>query len=808
MPKPTVFDKVREELGLKGEYGQAVQAIFCNIAKGLPASALSHRPMLVSLVESGSFTAKQVEAALKYLKAHPEEPLDQAAFDKACGVGIVYSDAEIEEAIGKAAAATPGQNAFRCMGAVSRALPWLDGKDLKEKVEAYFASHAGELGAAAEAAGAAETAAKKAPAGASAAAGADPDAEPDLEALLLDAGFMMRPPDVAATLVQVPYDNRYTQLPEYAEQHRRFLEEQGAKVLTRFPPEPNGYLHLGHAKSLFINFGYAKIRGGKTYLRMDDTNPEKEEGEYIESIHECVKWLGYEPFKCTNTSDYFQRLYDIAVEMIARGQCYVDDQKPEQVAEYREKRLDPPCRSRPVEENARLFREMTMGLWPEGSLTLRMKIDMQADNPNLRDPIAYRVKFNAHPLTGDKWCVYPSYDFSHCLIDAFEHITHSICTLEFNVRRPSYDWLTHIVAGIKTSDGWECGYRPMQWEFNRLNVTYNVMSKRRLLRLVNEGRVSGWNDPRLLTLVGMRRRGYTPKIINKFVEVVGVSRGQQVIEFEVLEQVARIILDRQVGRAMVVLKPIRVKLVNWRNSKRPPNLDKAEYVLYPKDESRGKVSLPIGDEIYIDARDFREKADSTFYRLAPGRTCCLRYGPLIHCREVVREPNGEFSLICSCTFNKAVIEKAKAAAKKQKRPLTVIPWVSKRESHTAEVRVYERLFRSKNPYEVEGDWIDDLNPDSLKVYPNALVPGYVAKTAGFRETGYTHFQYERLGYFVTDEESTLEHPIFNRVVDMRIPDDFKPGAQPCGKCSEEQDEEWSEEWSDEAAGEPCVEGGK
>jgi len=764
MPRPTAFEAVRRQLGLEGEYGQAMQAIFCSIAKSFPAPALCHRPMLVSLVESGSFNAKQAEAAMKYLREHPEEPLDQAAFDRACGVGVCYSDEEIEEAIREAVAAAPGQNAFRCMGAVSRKLPWLEGRALKERIEKYFAS----LPSTASPATAETAAGAAAQAGPATEPTVGGEAEPTPEALLRDANFMMRPPDIAATLVQVPHDNRYTQLPEYAEQHQKFLDEVHAEVLTRFPPEPNGYLHLGHAKSLFVNFGYAKLRGGKTYLRMDDTNPEKEEQEYISSIHECVRWLGHTPFKCTNTSDYFQRLYDVAVELIARGQCYVDDQKPEQVAEYREKRLDPPCRSRPIEENARLFREMTMGLWPEGSLTLRMKIDMQSDNPNMRDPIAYRIKFSAHPLTGDKWCVYPSYDFSHCLIDAFEHITHSICTLEFNVRRPSYDWLTHIVAGIRTSDGWECGYRPMQWEFNRLNVTYNVMSKRRLLRLVNEHHVSGWNDPRLLTLVGMRRRGYTPEIINKFVEVVGVSRSQQTIEIGTLEQVARIILDRRADRAMAVLDPIRVELVDWNPAVDTPERTKISYPLHPKDEARGTVPLTLGKTLYIDSSDFRETNDKAFFRLAPDQPCILRHGPAITLKEVARDARGRLLLRCEHTFDQGVIQRMSADAKARGKSLIAIHWVPEQGSRRAEVRLYGNLFKSKNPYEVEGDWITDLNPHSLEVCSNALVPAHVAAVGDFSKSGYSHFQFERCGYFVVDEDSTPGHLIYNRVVSLKV----------------------------------------
>lgn len=312
----------------------------------------------------------------------------------------------------------------------------------------------------------------------------------------------------------VPTENRYEQLVEPGRAHEAFLREHGATVLTRFPPEPNGYLHLGHAKSMFINFGYARLRGGKTYLRLDDTNPERENAEYVAAIKDTMRWLGHEPFAVTHASDYFGRMYETALRLMAQGLLYVDDQTPDQVAAYREQRRDPPCRDRPPSESLRLFREMSMGLWPEGSLTVRMRINMQDDNPNMRDPIAYRIKYHDHQQCGDKWCVYPSYDFAHCLNDSFEHITHSICTLEFNIRRPSYDWLTHVAGG----------YRPMQWEFSRLNLTHTVMSKRRLLKLVNDHLVDGWNDPRMPTLVGLRRRGYTPTIINTFCQLCGVSR--------------------------------------------------------------------------------------------------------------------------------------------------------------------------------------------------------------------------------------------------------------------------------------------
>lgn len=572
------------------------------------------------------------------------------------------------------------------------------------------------------------------------------------------------PPVHAHSLEQVlsaiPLENRYTQLFKYKWQHADFLKELGAKVLTRFPPEPNGYLHLGHAKAMFVSFNFAKLHDGKTYLRMDDTNPEAESQEYIDSILNSVEWLGHKPFKYTHTSDYFRRLYDVAVELIRQGKAYVCDQTPEQISEYREKRLDPPRRDAPVEENLRLFEGMRCGLYKEGTYTLRLRINMQSDNPNMRDPVAYRIKFCPHPRTGHEWCIYPSYDFSHCLVDAFEHITHSLCTLEFNIRRDSYDWLTHVVHSFRTSDRFDVGYRPMQWEFSRLNVTHNVMSKRRLLKLVSDGYVDGWSDPRLLTLDGLRRRGFTPTIINDFCRTIGVSRNAQLIDYGLLEHVARLELDATAPRTMAVIAPIRVELLDFGSY--PEDTTPIEYPLHPKNAEMGTVQINLEKFIFISEDDFQEADHPSFYRLTPTQPVGLRYGPMIHVSEVV-STDGTLLLRCTHTWDQEAKEAMAKQMKQSKKQFTHIHWIGEEASRLAEVRLYSHLFMSANTGDLE-DWLSDLNPQSLVVKP-ARLSASVADSA--TPKSYARYQFERCGYFVSDESSTAESPVFNRITELR-----------------------------------------
>ncbi|CAL6101673.1 Glutaminyl-tRNA_synthetase [Hexamita inflata] len=718
--KKTTFDKTREQLSLpEGTYTSGQESCFNVIAKKLPKSAIPHTAEICNLVLSLNLNLKQVEAGMYFLAANAFE---LAAFKTACGVGVTYTPEEIEAFITDAVQKNPTAENFKILSIVSKQFPWAEAQKLQAFVQKACENRVVQK----------EEKAEK------------------VQKAAIPEGPTLMPLEQVYDII--PKCNRYEQLPEEQTKHEAFLKSINATILTRFPPEPNGYLHLGHAKSMFVNFGYAKLRGGKTYLRLDDTNPEKENEEYVEKIKEMCKWLGHEIFQITHASDYFQRLYDIAEDLIVKGHCYVDNQTPEQVAEFREKKMDPPCRFRPAEESLKLFREMRMGLWAEGTITLRMKIDMKNANPNMRDPIAYRIKFHDHQQSGDKWCIYPSYDYTHCLNDAFENITHSVCTLEFNIRRESYDWLTHIVGG----------YRPMQWEFSRLNITNTVMSKRRLLRLVNENFVNGWDDPRMPTLVGLRRRGFTPSVINQFCQLVGVSRNDQFIDYGLLEYVARQEFERTNDRAMAVLDPIKIELADYKEDK------EIEYPLHPADASKGMQKIKFGKTFFIEQSAFMNgNATPDFMELALDQPCALRYGPAIYVKEVVTEKNGQIKIIATHSWDAEEKQKLFKAMKAQKKTLLHLHWISENDSRVAEVRLYDVLFKSRDPMEVE-DWIADMNPNSLIVKDKARVPKYVAE-AGTQKDGvqYKMFQFERLGFFVVDEQSSNKKLIFNRTVALK-----------------------------------------
>lgn len=754
--KKTTFDKTREVLGLSPdiEYGAAAQSIFNIVAKKFPATAIAHRAYVVDLISKGQFSMKQANAAVEYLtgaaKAGSLGSLSLSAFNETCGVGKTYTPQEIEEAVAAAIEANKGKSMYVVLGHVSNALPWADGAVLKKAVQSIF-DPSTEL----------PTDGDKQP--------REGKPKPQTATPVQSSTTEIRLLPLDQVFSCIPENNRYEQLPEFAEQHKAFLARLNVDVLTRFPPEPNGYLHLGHAKSLFINFGYAgAVRNGKTYLRMDDTNPEKEKKDYIDSIHEAVAWLGHKPFSETNASDYFDRLLDIAFALIRRGKAYICTQTVAEVGQYREDRRDPPGRARTTAENLRIFKEMTLGIHPEGSYTLRLRMDMQSDNPNMRDPIAYRIKYSAHPHSHDRFCVYPSYDYSHCLVDAFEHITHSICTLEFGSRRESYDWVTHAVAGIVCRDGWVCGYRPMQWEFSRLNVTYNVMSKRRLLVLVSDGHVRGWDDPRLLTIMGIRRRGFTPSIVNTFCQVCGVSRAPQTIDYGLLEHVARLEFDRESDRTMACIDPIRCELVDYKEGdlSAAKDVEEIRYPLHPKDPARGTVPLHFGRVFFIDASDFAETTTKDFFRLTPAQPAALRYGPTIYVKDVVKSIDASgrtvVSLRCTHNWDMAVKERHTAEMKAQKKQFAHIHWISEEDSKVAEVRVYDRLFKSPNPYEPVGggEWITDVNPNSLVIHTDSRISSAVFEACK-NSKKYKNFQFERTGYYAVDQDSTEAHPILN-----------------------------------------------
>ena len=538
---------------------------------------------------------------------------------------------------------------------------------------------------------------------------------------------------------------------EIIEEHNR-SGRFGGRVHTRFPPEPNGYLHIGHAKSICLNFGIAQDYGGLTNLRFDDTNPVKEDTEYVESIKDTIHWLGFDwGEREYYASDYFEVLYQNAVRLIEKGKAYVCDLSPDEVREYRGTLTEPgresPYRNRSVEENLDLFRRMRAGEFPDGSRTLRAKIDMASPNLNLRDPIMYRILHAEHHRTGNKWCIYPMYDYAHCVSDSVEGITHSICTLEFEDHRPLYDWFL---------DELEL-YHPQQIEFARLNLTYTVMSKRKLLQLVQQNYVSGWDDPRMPTLAGMRRRGYTPEAIRKFADVVGVAKNNSVVDMELLEHVLRDDLNLRAKRRMAVLKPLKVVLDNYPADQ----VEEFEVPDFPQDpECTTSRKIPFGRELYIEQEDFMEVPPPKYFRLAPGSEVRLMNAYYITCTEVVKDADGQIIEV-HCTYDPETRGGMSADGRKVKG---TIHWVSAQHAIEAEVRLYENLFTKKDPYEVEEgqDFLDNLNPRSLEVLTSCkLEPALAQAVIG------ESYQFMRNGYFCLDSVDTREGQlVFNRTISL------------------------------------------
>ena len=521
------------------------------------------------------------------------------------------------------------------------------------------------------------------------------------------------------------------------------------RVQTRFPPEPNGYLHIGHAKSICLNFGLAKKYGGLCNLRFDDTNPVKEDVEYVDSIKEDVRWLGFEWAGEHYASDYFDQLYEWAKELIKKGLAYVDDQTQEQIRQTRGTVTVPgtesPWRNRSVEENLDLFERMRAGEFGDGEKVLRAKIDMAHPNMLLRDPIMYRILHSEHHRTGNKWCIYPMYDYAHGESDSIERITHSICTLEFDVHRPLYDWFIEKL-GIFPSH---------QYEFARLNLTYTMMSKRKLLQLVQEGIVTGWDDPRMPTISALRRRGYTPESIRMFADKVGVAKRDNVIDLGLLEFCVREDLNRRAERRMAVLDPLKVVITNYPESKQ----ETVECVNNPEDESAGRRGVPFGREILIERSDFMENPPKKYYRLSPGGEVRLRYAYLIRCDEVIRDAEGRVTEL-RCTYDP---ESAGGKSSDGRRVKGVIHWVSAAHAVRAEVRLFDRLFtrESLDDPEEGKTFLDYLNSESLRKVTGYLEPSLAEASVGDK------FQFERTGYFCMDRDSTPGRPVFNRTVTLK-----------------------------------------
>jgi len=534
------------------------------------------------------------------------------------------------------------------------------------------------------------------------------------------------------------------------------------RVHTRFPPEPNGYLHIGHAKAICLNFSLAQQYNGKCNLRFDDTNPVKEDTEYVDSIMEDIKWLGFkwdaEPYY---TSDYFEQLYDWAVKLINDGKAYVDDQSAAVIAEQKGTPTKPgtasPFRSRSVEENLDMFARMRAGEFKDGDKVLRAKIDMSSPNMHLRDPLMYRIMHAHHHRTGDAWCIYPMYDYAHGESDYLEGITHSICTLEFEVHRPLYEW---FVGNITDTE-----YQPKQREFARLNLSYTVMSKRKLLQLVNENHVSGWDDPRMPTISGLRRRGYTPNSIKNFADTIGVAKRNNVIEVAVLEHCVREDLNKTAPRVMAVLNPVKLVLTNYPEAQE-------EFVSIennPEDPESGSREIPFSRELYIEREDFMEDAPKKFFRMTPGREVRLKAGYIVMCEKAVKDADGNITEI-HATYDP--LSKSGSGSEESKRKVKgTLHWVSIKHAAKAEVRIYDRLFNDEAPdSHKEKDFLEFINADSLQILDNCFVEPSLKDSKAE-----DHFQFQRLGYFSTDKDSSAEKLIFNRTVSLK--DSFSKGKK-------------------------------
>ncbi|KAK4605936.1 hypothetical protein RGQ29_000287 [Quercus rubra] len=752
---------VIHEAGVTDGCSRTVGNLIYTVATKYPANALVHRPTLLQYVVSSKIkTTAQLDAALSFFGTTASEDLRLNEFEEACGVGVEVSVEEIEQAVNEVFEENKNvileqryrTNVGELLGQVRRRHPWGDPKIVKQFVDAKLLDLLGERTAADNEKPSKKKKDKPAKVEEKTVAVVTPEQPPEenLNPFLI----FPQPEENFKVHTEVFFSDgsvlRCCNTKELLEKH---LKATGGKVLTRFPPEPNGYLHIGHAKAMFIDFGLAKDRGGGCYLRYDDTNPQAEKKEYIDHIEEIVQWMGWEPLKITYTSDYFQDLYDLAVELIRRGHAYVDHQTPDEIKEFREKRMNSPWRDRPVSESLKLFEDMRKGLIEEGKATLRMKQDMQSDNYNMYDLIAYRIKFTPHPHAGDKWCIYPSYDYAHCIVDSIENITHSLCTLEFETRRASYYWLLHAL-GL---------YQPHVWEYSRLNVTNTVMSKRKLNRLVTDKWVDGWDDPRLMTLAGLRRRGVTPTAINAFVRGVGITRSDNsIINLDRLEYHIREELNKTAPRTMVVLHPLKVVITNLEADS-IINLDAKRWPDAQTDDASAFYKVPFSNIIYIENSDFRMKDSKDYYGLAPGKSVLLRYAFPIKCTEVILADDKETILEIRAEYDPS----------KKTKPKGVLHWVAAPspgiDPLMVEVRLFDRLFLSENPAELD-DWLADLNPQSKVVIPGAYAT-YLLQNAAVGDK----FQFERLGYFVVDRDSTPGKLVFNRTVTLR--DSYSKGGK-------------------------------
>ncbi|XP_007022143.2 PREDICTED: glutamine--tRNA ligase, cytoplasmic [Theobroma cacao] len=746
---------VIHEAALTEGCDRTIGNLLYTVATKYPANALVHRPDLLEYVVSSKIkTPAQLEAAFLFLSNIASEDFKRSEFEEACGVGVEVSVEEIAHTVNEIFEENKAviierryrTNVGELLGSVRKRHPWADPKIAKQLVEVKMFELLGERTAADDEKPSKKKEKKEKPAKVEKKAVVDDIPAQPSEEELNPFSIFPAPEDNVKVHTEVFFSNgsvlRCFNAREMLDKH---LKLTGGRVFTRFPPEPNGYLHIGHAKAMFVDFGLAKERGGCCYLRYDDTNPEAEKKEYINHIEEIVKWMGWEPFKITYTSDYFQDLYELAVELIRRGHAYVDHQTPEEIKEYREKKMNSPWRERPIAESLKLFDDMKRGLIEEGKATLRMKQDMQSDNFNMYDLIAYRIKFTPHPHAGDKWCIYPSYDYAHCIVDSLENITHSLCTLEFETRRASYYWLLHALDL----------YQPYVWEYSRLNVTNTVMSKRKLNFIVTNKYVDGWDDPRLMTLAGLRRRGVTSTAINAFVRGIGITRSDcSMIRLDRLEYHIREELNKTAPRVLVVLHPLKVVITNLESGS-VMDLDAKKWPDAQADDTSAFYKVPFSNVVYIERSDFRMKDSKDYYGLALGKSVLLRYAFPIKCTDVILADDNETVLEIRAEYDPS----------KKSKPKGVLHWVAEpspgADPLKVEVRLFDKLFNSENPAELD-NWLADLNPDSKVVVPAA----YAVPSLWDAAVGDT-FQFERLGYFTVDKDSTAEKLVFNRTVTLK-----------------------------------------
>ncbi|KCV72862.1 hypothetical protein H696_00435 [Fonticula alba] len=717
-----------------------------------------HQDLFVNYIVTGKLkTSQQLDAAFEFMATQAVDAvIDLDGFDLACGVGVVITPNQIEAAVAAVLNANKKQLDERryrvpaglLISQILTKIRWAN-MDLvtaelnKQLLEMLGPKTEADL---AEPKKQAKVKKPKQP--------VEKAAEADSPKMRTFTGDVLK--------LHKPGENPQID-PKLMEQHLAFTK---GKVFTRFPPEPNGFLHIGHAKAMNFNFRYAELHGGNCYLRFDDTNPDAEEPIYFESIEKCVNWLGFQPYKVTATSDYFDELWDLAIRAIKNDKAYICHQTAEEIhqsrggADNKGPRTESPWRNRPIEESLKLFHDMRDGKFAPGEATLRLKMDMNSGNPYLWDPVAYRVLHTRpHVRTGTKWIVYPTYDFSHCLIDSIENISHSFCTVEFQTARESYYWVCDAVEV----------YKPVQWEYGRLNITHMIMSKRKLNRLVDGGFVNGWDDPRLLTIEGMRRRGYTPDAINNFCELLGITTSNTIVEMALLENVVRDDLNKHATRAKVVLDPIKVIITNYEEGK----IEDISYPKLPHDESAGMNVVPFCRTLFIDRSDFRETFSSpeeqaNFFRLTPGGSVGLQRAYVITCDKVVHCPEtGDIQHIeCSYKPNSLSADFPRA-----ERPKAYIHWVADCPARgspiTIDAHLYSPLFQTSNPEDNPEGFLADLNPDSLQVVKGALADISIAGAQPEDK-----FQFERVGFFCLDRESApvgsgTATPVFNRTVGLK-----------------------------------------